>query len=245
MGDPNTIPEALLGASERYGDLEALVDGTRRWTYRELAESAQTAARALAATGIAKGDRVALWAPNTAEWAIAALGTYLAGGVMVPLNTRFKGAEAHHVLRTSGARLLITVTDFLDTDYLEMLGDPPPSVKESIVLSGPTRKDAVRWEDFLSRGSGTDSSLPTVVADDISDILFTSGTTGSPKGAMLRHGASIRAYTAWSDVVGLRQGDRYLVINPFFHAFGLKAGILASILKGATILPTPCSTCRA
>jgi acyl-CoA synthetase (AMP-forming)/AMP-acid ligase II len=73
----------------------------------------------------------------------------------------------------------------------------------------------------------------------MSDILFTSGTTGKPKGAMLAHGASVRAYTDWADVVGLAEGDRYLIINPFFHAFGLKAGILASILKGATILPHP------
>jgi acyl-CoA synthetase (AMP-forming)/AMP-acid ligase II len=73
--------------------------------------------------------------------------------------------------------------------------------------------------------------------DDTADILFTSGTTGRPKGAMLAHGAGVRAFEAWSDVVGLREGDRYLIINPFFHAFGLKAGILASLLKGATIVP--------
>ena len=75
--------------------------------------------------------------------------------------------------------------------------------------------------------------------DDLSDILFTSGTTGAPKGAMLRHGATVRAFTAWTDIVGLAEGDRYLVINPFFHAFGLKAGIVASLVKGATIIPHP------
>src|SRR5690606_37403105 len=75
--------------------------------------------------------------------------------------------------------------------------------------------------------------------DDIADILFTSGTTGNPKGAMLRHGATVRSYTAWADVVGLAAGDRYLIVNPFFHSFGLNAGILACLLKGATMIPHP------
>ena len=94
------------------------------------------------------------------------------------------------------------------------------------------RADRVSPEDSGSRAGA-------VGGDDLCDILFTSGTTGAPKGAMLFHSASIRAYDTWSDVVGLREGDRYLIVNPFFHAFGLKAGILACLLKGATIVPHP------
>ena len=96
----------------------------------------------------------------------------------------------------------------------------------------------------MARGADVDPAVSAARADavqpdDLCDILFTSGTTGAPKGAMLMHSASIRAYEAWSDVVGLREGDRYLIVNPFFHAFGLKAGILAALLKGATIVPHP------
>jgi acyl-CoA synthetase (AMP-forming)/AMP-acid ligase II len=236
---PMTIPQALTAAVDQFGDDEALVDGERRWTFRELAAAAEQAARALRASGMRQGDRVAIWAPNSATWPILALGTYLAGCTVVPLNTRFKGPEAMHVLVTSEARMLFTVTDFLDTDYLTLLGTPPDSLEEAVVLSGTVGDTATGWDEFLARGSADTGDLPTVGPDDISDILFTSGTTGAPKGAMLRHGASVRAYTAWSDVVGLERGDRYLIINPFFHAFGLKAGILACVLKGATIIPHP------
>src|SRR6202043_3617734 len=98
------------------------------------------------------------------------------------------------------------------------------------------------WKSFLDRGtrgdgSGVDARSDAPGPRDPLDTPFTSGTPGAPKGAMLGHGATVRAYTAWSDVVGLRQGDRYLIVNPFFHSFGLKAGILASVLKGATIIP--------
>ena len=102
----------------------------------------------------------------------------------------------------------------------------------------------VSWDEFIARGDEIDAATAdaradAVQPDDLCDILFTSGTTGRPKGAMLFHSASVRAYDAWSDVVGLRTGDRYLIINPFFHTFGLKAGILACVLKGATIVPHP------
>ena len=103
----------------------------------------------------------------------------------------------------------------------------------------------VSWNDFLARGDEVDRSradaraADAVQPDDLCDILFTSGTTGPPKGAMLVHAASIRAYDAWSDVVGLRDGDRYLIVNPFFHAFGLKAGILACAAEGRDDHPAP------
>jgi HIP---CoA ligase len=115
-------------------------------------------------------------------------------------------------------------------------------LSELVVLRGAVPNGTTAWKSFLDRGTGVDVSdvdarSDALGPDDLCDILFTSGTTGAPKGAMLGHGATVRAYTAWSDVVGLRQGDRYLIVNPFFHSFGLKAGILASVLKGATIIP--------
>ena len=98
------------------------------------------------------------------------------------------------------------------------------------------------WADFLARGADVDDAEidareAALTGDTMCDIIFTSGTTGAPKGAMLRHGASVRLYDAWSDVVGLRHGDRYLLIYPLFHTAGLKSGLLASLLKGATLLP--------
>jgi acyl-CoA synthetase (AMP-forming)/AMP-acid ligase II len=243
---PRTIPDVLAAAAERFGDDEALVDGPLRLTFRELAAGADEVARALVATGVAPGDRVALWAHNTAEWVLAALGSYRAGAVVVTVNTRFKGTEAAHVLSTAGVRLLFTVNGFLDTDYVALLDGAgrPSCIEEIVVLHGEPTGGAVPWAAFLERAASVDPAdsaarAAAVEPGAMSDILFTSGTTGRPKGAMLGHEASVRAYTTWSDVVGLRAGDRYLIVNPFFHAFGLKAGILACLLTGATILPHP------
>ena len=96
------------------------------------------AAKAFVATGLQPGDRASVWAPNMHQWIVAALGLYSAGGVLVPLNTRFKGTEAAHVLRTSGARFLFTVTDFLDTNYVELLDDAGARdlVEEIVILEG-------------------------------------------------------------------------------------------------------------
>jgi acyl-CoA synthetase (AMP-forming)/AMP-acid ligase II len=229
---PSTIPGLVTRAAASFPGNEALVDERSRITFAQLAEHADRAARALIASGIERGDRVAIWAPNCSEWAIAALGIFAAGAVLVPLNTRFKGGEARYVLERADVKLLFTVTDFLDTNYEALLRAEPelPELREIIDLRG------AGWNAFLARDAGSD--LPTTLTgDDLCAILFTSGTTGRPKGAMLTHGATVRAYDAWSTVVGLRPGDRYLVVNPFFHSFGLNAGIVASLVKGATIIP--------
>src|SRR5882762_6841362 len=241
---PQTIPGVVARAAEEYASLEALVDERERLTFAQLADGATRTARALIAAGIEAGDRVAIWAPNTTEWVLAALGVYAAGAVIVPLNTRFKGTEAAYILDRAHAKLLFTVTDFLDTNYVELLraAEPVASLEQIVVLRGSPIGEAVDWTDFLAGGKAVPAQAVTARSDaltgaTISDILFTSGTTGRPKGAMLTHGASVQAYDAWSTVVGLRPGDRYLVVNPFFHSFGLKAGILASLIKGATIVP--------
>lgn len=239
-----TVPAVVERAAERFGTLEGWVDDEVRLTFAQLADAIDEAARALVASSIEAGDRVAIWAPNVREWAVAAFGVHRAGGVVVPLNTRFKGAEAAHVLRTAGARMLLTTTGFLGTDYVELITSEglPPGVEEIVVLRGTERPGTVGWSAFLDRaatvaGDAAARRAAALDPDDLCDILFTSGTTGAAKGAMLRHGATVRAYTAWSDVVGLTEGDRYLIVNPFFHAFGLKAGLLACLLKGATIVP--------
>ena len=244
-----SIPGLVLDAAERFAGREALVDGTPdgavRLTFPQLADEMRRSTRAAVAAGLQPGDRASVWAPNIHEWILAALGVLGAGGVLVPLNTRFKGAEAAYVLRKSGARMLFTVTGFLDTDYVEMLrgsGEDVPALERIVVLRGDAPEGTTPWADYLAAGESVpaadaDARIAAVASDDLSDIIFTSGTTGRPKGAMVTHGQSLKVYDAWTEVIGLREGDRYLIVNPFFHTFGYKAGWMSCIVRGATIVP--------
>jgi acyl-CoA synthetase (AMP-forming)/AMP-acid ligase II len=244
MRKPSAIPAVLETASTEFPDREAIVEGDARITFSALRSEAAGIARALVATGVEAGDRVALWAPNSARWIAASFGVYAAGAVLVPFNTRYRGEEAGHILRSSGARLLLTVTDFLDTDYVAMLRDVAglAELGEIIVMTGPPAAGTTGWSDFLARGADVGEGvvpdrIGAIQPGDASDIIFTSGTTGAPKGAVLGHGASIDTYQAWSELVDLRAADRYLSVYPYFHTAGLKAGILACMLRGATIYP--------
>ena len=242
--DPETIPAALRRAAAEFGADEAVVADGRRVSFTELGLLVDDAAGALIASAVQPGDRVAIWAPNSLEWMVASYAVYAVGAVLVPLNTRFKGEEAGHVLRTSGARLLLGTTDLLGTDLLGLLDGVAglDALVEAVVLDGPIRPGLVGWEELLGRGVAVDPAAvrareQAVGPDDPSDIIFTSGTTGRPKGAVLTHGASVRTYAAWSDLVGLRRGDRYLSVYPFFHTSGLKSVILTCLLSGATLIP--------
>ncbi|MCY4135702.1 MAG: FadD3 family acyl-CoA ligase [bacterium] len=239
-----TICELVGDAARRFPDLEALVDGDVRWTFPELRDRVRGSARALMASGIEPGDRVAVWSPNIWEWVVAGLGIHLAGGVLVPVNTRFKGREADFILQKSGARILFTVTDFLDTDYVALLRDADGgnTLDEIVVLRGSVPEGTTGFADFLHRAEQVseddgDARAASVSGDDLCHIMFTSGTTGLPKGAMLVHAAICRGFKSWCDVIGLRAGDRYLIINPYFHAFGLNSGILACLMTGAANIP--------
>jgi acyl-CoA synthetase (AMP-forming)/AMP-acid ligase II len=237
-----TIPRTALRAAERFGERPAIEDGDQRLSFRGLAEAALEAARAFLAAGVEPGERVAIWAPNLPEWVVAALGLQSAGGVLVPLSTRFKGAEAGYVLRRSGARLLCTVGEFLGVDYPALLaGEDLPALREIVTLRGVAR-GATPWPDFLARGARVPASHAreralAVAPDDLSDIIFTSGTTGNPKGVMTTHGQNLRVFDVWSRGAGIGEGDRYLIVNPFFHTFGYKAGWLACLQVGATAIP--------
>jgi acyl-CoA synthetase (AMP-forming)/AMP-acid ligase II len=226
-----SIPALVRDAAERFGDAEALVDGDRRLSWVELSAAVDRAAAACVAAGLQKGDRAAIWAPNVGEWIEAALGVLAAGGVVVPINTRFKGEEAAYVLRTSRARLLFTIRGFLDADYPAMLeGEDLPDLERVVVF-----RDA-SWDAFLAESK---PEVREVGPDDVSDLIFTSGTTGKPKGVITTHGQTLRVFEAWASIVGLVEGDRYLIVNPFFHTFGFKAGFLACLIKGAVIVPHP------
>ncbi|MCP5123951.1 MAG: AMP-binding protein [Pseudomonadales bacterium] len=225
-----------------YGERVAITDGAVRLSYTELNQSRIQAARAFVAAGVEKGDRIAIWAPNIYQWVIAAIGAQSVGGVLVPLNTRLKGAEAAYILQTSGARLLFTVGDFLGVNYPQLLrGHELPALAQTVLLSGEvvgTRS----WENFLAGGDAVAETIveqraAALTPDDTLDILFTSGTTGKPKGVVTCHGQNIRSFETWSATVGLCSDDNYLIINPFFHSFGYKAGWLAAIIRGAHMLP--------
>ena len=227
-----TVPGVLSRATATWADRVAIEDGPHHLTYAQLAQVVDTAARGLAQLGVGRGDRVAIWAPNVWEWIPAALAAQALGAAVVPINTRYKGPEARFIIERSGARVLFTVDGFLGLDFRQMLDRPelPTLVFRS---DGPDG-----WDAFLERASSAPAvSSEPARPDDICDILFTSGTTGRPKGVMCTHAQTVRAFWAWSDVVGLRDTDRYLVVAPFFHAFGYKAGWLAALMRGATILP--------
>jgi HIP---CoA ligase len=237
----SSVPALVRRAAERFATTEAVVDGDIRWTYGELAVKVDHAARAFVTAGLLQGERVAVWAPNIHEWIVGALGAQMAGGVVVPLNTRFKGAEAADILARSGARILLCVNGFLGNDYVSALratGVELPDLRHTVVLRGEVGDRCTGWDEFLE-AADTSVALPPVGPDDLSDIIFTSGTTGRPKGVMTTHAQTVRVFETWSEVVGLVEGDRYLVVNPFFHTFGYKAGILACLIRGATIVPEP------
>jgi acyl-CoA synthetase (AMP-forming)/AMP-acid ligase II len=242
-----SIPNALRLTAARLPDNEALVAEDGRRTFAELAEDLHDAVRAVLAAGVRAGDRVALWAPNSGRWLLAALGILGAGAVLVPLNTRFKGAEAAYVLRKSGAETLFVPTDFLGTDYVGMLRAADPTLAvlapgRTVVLSGPAPKGTVAWLDFLAARATVDradavAAIDAVGPESLSDIMFTSGTTGHPKGVQLTHGQSLRSHGFYSKLMGFGPRDRDLIVPPFFHTFGYKAGWMACLIHGATIIP--------
>ena len=231
----------------RFGDREALVDGDRRWSFSEVIRAVEGAARSFIALGLHHGDRLAIWAPNSAEWIFSALGAQIVGGVLVPINTRFKGSEAAYVLNHSGAKFLLCDNKFLGQNYAQELRDSRialPSLEHIIDFSGATDAQCTPWQDFLAQGHSVPLAAVhererKIMPSDLCDIIFTSGTTGKPKGVMSRHDQTIRVFTEWSSIVGLSESDRYLIVNPFFHTFGYKAGFLACLLSGATMIPVP------
>ena len=240
MSDPDalTIPALMHATAAAHPDTEAVVDGTRRLTYSELEAEVRRTAAALVASGVGPGDTVAVWAPNSAEWIIAQLAIAAAGAVLVPLNTRFQGPEAEYILRRSRAGLLLTVGEFLGRSYSTRLRRAEvPDLREIVELDD--------FEAFASRGGDraaldqADARSAAVRPEDWLDLMFTSGTTGRPKGVRSRHGDSIRSFRYYAANLGITHGDRYLLVNPLFHTFGSKAGVVAAMTAAATLYPVP------
>lgn len=240
---PQTTVAAFAAAVDRYGPEPALVHETGgTLSYAQLDAQRVEAARALLSSQIQPGDRVAIWAPNCVEWVSAALAIHSVGAILVPINTRMRALEVGYILEKSGARLLFSAGDFLARHFPTTLGTSRPSCVEEIIVLREARGTDVTWAQFLERAGETSvqtmqERAAAVSPDDYLDIMFTSGTTGAPKGVMTRHGQNLRMIRQWSERMEITSADNYLVANPFFHSFGYKVGWLAGLLKGATVLP--------
>ncbi|HEY1972811.1 MAG TPA: FadD3 family acyl-CoA ligase [Pseudonocardia sp.] len=261
---PGTIPGALARAAARWPDRPALIEGPSRMSWPELAERVAELARFFVAEGVRPGERIAVLAPNTWHWVVAALGVLSAGAALVPVSTRFTATETLDVLHRCRATALVLPREFLGRDRLAELraagldhtavrtvlrtptpttpgesGFSPGRVGDSDTPGGPTTLD---WADIPARAAHVSPHRAATLAaeshpDQVADILFTSGTTGRSKGACSSHAQALGVASAWAECAELTEADRYLVVNPFFHSFGYKAGILACLLTGATLLP--------
>lgn len=246
-----TTPLALQDAARTFGAAPALADGDVRLDWTQLLAAVQEAARALIARGVQSGDRVAMWAPNTYHWVVAALAAHYAGAALVPLNTRYVADEAADVLSRVEAKALFIAGGFLGRDRLAELQAAAPELAIPTIVVIPvepggettsTDPAVLNWSDLAVIAEtvpveDAEKRAAAVDAEDISDILFTSGTTGRSKGTLVAHRQALSVVRAWAECTTLNSDDRYLVVSPFFHNFGYKAGILSCLVTGATIIP--------
>lgn len=248
MTAPRTTPAVLERIARELPEHPAVVTTAggaanpalaRTLTFAELRAEVRQAAAAMIDLGIEPGDRVAIWSPNTWHWVVASLATHHAGAVLVPLNTRYTASEAEDILSRTSAPLLIASGEFLGADKAAGVDrDSLPALRHIVRI--PIEKADGTWDDFMARGTdlaAVDIRTSAVDSDDVSDILFTSGTTGRSKGVRCAHRQSLDASAAWAACGEVTSTDRYLCINPFFHNFGYKAGILACLQTGATLFP--------
>jgi acyl-CoA synthetase (AMP-forming)/AMP-acid ligase II len=237
--DPRTVPAALDRFARQLPDHDALITDGRSFTAAALRDEVHRAAAALITLGVQAGDRVAIWSPNTWHWVVACLAIHHAGAAMVPLNTRYTASEAADILARTHAPVLFGMGQFLGNDRVADLDRAAlPALRHIVRI--PIEADDGTWDDFITRGSEpapVSARAAAVMPDDVSDILFTSGTTGRSKGVLCAHRQSLSASASWAANGKITSEDRYLCINPFFHNFGYKAGILACLQTGATLIP--------
>ncbi|MDF1602589.1 AMP-binding protein [Nocardioides sp. YIM 152315] len=226
-----TIPGVLRAAADRYGDKAAYVEGDVVTSFAELLERVRRTAAGYRDRGLGPGGRVVVWAPNSTDWVVAALAVTYAGGTLVPANSRYTGHEVAELVDRTGAVLAVVSDGFLGRTQIADLraASDLPSVREVIDLGALA---AVEVEP-----GDIDAVAEAVSPDDVADILFTSGTTGRPKGAMTAHRQTVGVADTWGELGGVTADDQYLVISPFFHTFGYKVGIITGLCTGATLYP--------
>jgi fatty-acyl-CoA synthase len=240
LGD--TIGENFDSTAARFPDRDALVDipAGRRWTYAELKADIDALALGLLAAGIAKGDRVGIWAPNCAGWTITQYATAKIGAILVNINPAYRTSELEFVLNQSGTRLLIAAQRLKTSDYAAMITEVRPRVAglEKVVLLGTPE-----WDELLAVGRAGDPATLAAIelgADDPINIQYTSGTTGFPKGATLSHHNILNNGFFVGELCHYTELDKIAIPVPFYHCFGMVMGNLAATSHGATmVIPAP------
>ncbi|MEU8515673.1 AMP-binding protein [Kitasatospora sp. NPDC048722] len=242
LGD--TIGENLDRAVRAFPGRDALVDRAtaRRWTYAELAADVDALALGLLALGIAKGDRVGIWAPNCAEWTLTQYATAKLGAILVTVNPAYRSHELEYVLNQAGIRLLVAAPSFKTSDYAAMIDEVRPRCREleRVVLTG-----SAAWDDLLAVGRGADPAplaarRAELAPDDPINIQYTSGTTGFPKGATLSHHNILNNGYFVGELLDYTEQDRICIPVPFYHCFGMVMGNLAATSHGACmVIPAP------
>ncbi|WP_281284300.1 FadD3 family acyl-CoA ligase [Nocardioides litoris] len=220
----STLPDLVREAAAAHADAPAYVEGDRTTTYAELHRLVESASMAYVTRGVCCGDKVVLWGPNSTDWAVAALAVSYAGGVLVPVNSRYVGAEVADVVERTGAAMVVVHDGFLGRDQVGELAAAGVTA-EVVTLASIAHATPQPWQHGGAR------------PDDVADILFTSGTTGRSKGAMSAHRQTVGVARTWAELGGVRSEDRYLVLNPFFHSFGYKIGIVVGLLTGCALYP--------
>ncbi|TMR15039.1 AMP-dependent synthetase [Nonomuraea turkmeniaca] len=227
----------LRGQADDHPAATVVAEGGARMSMSGLRAAAAEVARGLIALGVAPGDRVAMWGVNSAYWVTHAFGIWDAGAVIVPLSSRYKGIEAAQMIEKTGAKVLITGEGPTAVPLAGLLPSLP-GLRHTIV---PPASELRALGARVPAREAENRAL-AVRPGDLCEIMSTSGTTGTPKGVMLDHAQVLRGYWDWSQIVTLNEHDRYPVIAPFSHGFGLNAGLVACVMRRATMVPIPIFT---
>lgn len=241
----SSIPDMVRGSARRFGKRTAFEEHGEAWSFADMEDAMFAAGRAMLAAGVQPGDRVAIWAPNCVHWVIAATGIHAVGGVIVPINTRFRALEATQILVRSEAKLMVTVGTFLNRDYPSMLVAHDATVISRLKMVGLTESPVAEvqpWDEFVAAGAVVDvveveQRIAALTPSHLSDLMFTSGTTGEPKAVMSSHGGNLFVAEAMVEALEYTQDDRCLLFQPFFHAGGFKGGWITSMIAGTLTVP--------
>ena len=235
-----TIDANFRATVAAHPDREALVVRHQgvRWSYTELDAEIDRLARALLASGLAVGDRVALWAPNRYEWVLAQYATARIGVIMVCINPAYRTHELEFALNQSGSVMLLAAPEFKTSNYRQMWADVAekcPEIREAIFFDDPT------WDALLERAEKATSDevkerSESLVNTDPINIQYTSGTTGLPKGATLTHRNILNNGYFVGEGCGYTEHDRVCIPVPFYHCFGMVMGNLGCTSHGSTMV---------